>query len=83
MDERPAANRANGTNGAAWTLRLASTMSSAGGAMRALLQARAGRPRPSARLQPQTAAAILAVRPDARNIAGSALVDATGTTVVA
>ncbi len=40
MDERPAANRANGTNGAAWTLRLASTMSSAGGAMRALLQAR-------------------------------------------
>jgi len=49
------------------------------GAMSKLLYGGPGNREPARRIRPATAAAILAVRPEARSLGGSALVDATGT----
>jgi hypothetical protein len=49
------------------------------GAVSKLLYGGPGAREPARRIRPATAAAILAVRPGARNLGGSALVDVTGT----
>jgi transcriptional regulator with XRE-family HTH domain len=70
--------QALGQAGIGWR-RVAALAGVSTGAVSKLLYGGPGDREPARHLRPATAAAILAVRPDARNLGGAALVDAVGT----